>query len=85
MPRPPRIADGATGASIPKRPAAKKQNGHVPNNDDAVSRKAYEIYQSRGGDHGRDLDDWFEAEKQLRSSVPPKAPRKTKTPAKPTS
>ena len=26
---------------------------------------AYHLYQSRGGDDGRDLDDWLEAERQL--------------------
>jgi hypothetical protein len=31
-----------------------------------VQRKAFEIYVKRGGGHGRDLDDWFEAERQLR-------------------
>jgi len=31
-----------------------------------VARRAYEIYQSRGGNHGADLDDWLEAERQLK-------------------
>ena len=28
-----------------------------------VPGKAYELYEKRGHEHGRDLDDWFEAEK----------------------
>ena len=30
------------------------------------AKRAYEIYQSRGGQHGGDFDDWLEAERQLR-------------------
>jgi DUF2934 family protein len=28
-----------------------------------IEKKAYEIYQKRGREHGKDLDDWLEAEK----------------------
>ena len=31
-----------------------------------VERRAYEIYLQRGGQDGRDLEDWLEAERQLR-------------------
>jgi hypothetical protein len=31
-----------------------------------IAEEAYAIYQSRGGHHGRDLDDWIEAERRLR-------------------
>jgi|GEM_PF-745055 hypothetical protein len=30
-----------------------------------ISKKAYELYQSRGLTHGRDLEDWFEAERVI--------------------
>lgn len=30
---------------------------------------AYELYVARGGVHGRDLDDWLEAEKQVRKEL----------------
>lgn len=36
-----------------------------PSYDD-IARAAYERYLSRGGDHGRDFDDWLEAERELR-------------------
>ena len=32
---------------------------------DLVARRAYERYQQRGGEHGRDQQDWFEAEREL--------------------
>lgn len=27
-----------------------------------IKKKAYEIYEKRGREHGKDLDDWLEAE-----------------------
>jgi hypothetical protein len=31
-----------------------------------IQRRAYELYLRRGGQDGRDLEDWLEAERQLR-------------------
>ncbi|MEE9442857.1 MAG: DUF2934 domain-containing protein [candidate division Zixibacteria bacterium] len=31
-----------------------------------VEKVAYSLYQNRGADNGRDIDDWFEAENRLR-------------------
>ena len=63
MPRTPKPTNGAAGPANTKHPSStKKANGPSP---DDVARRAYEIYQSRGGDHGADFDDWVEAERQL--------------------
>ena len=35
--------------------------------DDAIARRAYEIYQERGGGDGADVDDWLQAEREIRS------------------
>jgi hypothetical protein len=32
---------------------------------DAVARRAYEIYQERGGNQGSELEDWLQAEREL--------------------
>jgi len=32
-----------------------------------IAQRAYELYQQRGGAHGRDLDDWLTAERELRN------------------
>lgn len=32
----------------------------------AIAARAHELYEARGGEPGRDHDDWFEAERQLR-------------------
>ncbi|PYN87611.1 MAG: hypothetical protein DMD87_13035 [Candidatus Rokuibacteriota bacterium] len=37
-----------------------------------IANRAFEIYISRGGVHGHDVGDWFEAERQLRTELQPK-------------
>jgi len=34
-----------------------------------IACRAYEIYQERGSEPGRDLDDWLRAERQLRTRL----------------
>jgi hypothetical protein len=34
---------------------------------DEIAEEAYKIYLGRGGEHGRDLEDWLEAERRLTS------------------
>lgn len=31
----------------------------------SVAHRAYEIFEARGGEHGRDQEDWFAAEREL--------------------
>jgi hypothetical protein len=31
-----------------------------------IARRAYERYEARGGEHGRDQEDWFNAEQDLK-------------------
>lgn len=66
MPRANKPANGSSDTSKPAR-TPKKSNGAAEpfNHSDAVARRAYEIYQRRGGNHGADLDDWLEAEREL--------------------
>ena len=37
----------------------------TPPSPDEIAAEAYAIYQSRGGEHGRHEDDWFEAERRV--------------------
>ena len=41
-----------------------------------IARRAFELYCSRGGQHGQDLEDWLRAERELLSTAPamPTAP-----------
>lgn len=34
--------------------------------DSEIARRAYELYQERGGEHGLADDDWFRAEQEVR-------------------
>jgi Protein of unknown function (DUF2934) len=36
--------------------------------DAEIARRAFEVYCARGGQHGRDLDDWLQAERELRTA-----------------
>lgn len=38
-----------------------------------IAQRAYELYQLRGGDPGREFDDWLEAEREVLSALPPTA------------
>jgi hypothetical protein len=40
-----------------------------PVTDEDVARRAYELYRDRGWGHGHDVDDWLQAERELRPSV----------------
>jgi len=51
-------------------------DGQLPSSDgpqtdtsqpDLISRRAYERFQLRGSEHGRDQDDWLEAERELKA------------------
>jgi hypothetical protein len=34
-----------------------------------IARRAYEFFLSRGSEHGRDLDDWLRAERELQPKL----------------
>jgi hypothetical protein len=33
-----------------------------------LERRAFELYEQRGGEHGHDWDDWLEAEREIRGA-----------------
>jgi hypothetical protein len=47
-------------------PALDKATGLT---DRDVARRAFEIFCERGCEHGHDLDDWLQAEREVRGSV----------------
>jgi len=53
-------------------PPRAEQIGDVPETE--VARRAYELYEQRGGADGHDVDDWLLAERELglagRSTAP---------------
>jgi hypothetical protein len=58
-----RAAD-ADGASASEVAAEGRERNDVT--DDQVARRAYELFVERGGEHGRDHEDWARAERELR-------------------
>ena len=46
-----------------------KSNETATPNDDAIAKRAYELYLQRGSVPGHELDDWLEAEAQLSSEA----------------
>ncbi len=52
-----------TSATSGLRP--KKQTKLAVGIEDAIRRRAYELYVHRGGEPGRDLEDWLRAEEEL--------------------
>ena len=48
-----------------KQTEAKKSSAGTKPNTEAVAKRAYEKFLKRGGQHGSDLQDWYEAEQEL--------------------
>ena len=72
------MAKTATRASDPRANAASrsvrapaKQSATVAESDTA--RLAFERFCQRGGHHGHDVDDWLQAERELRGASKPVA------------
>ena len=40
-----------------------------PNLEEEIRRRAYELYEERGREHGHDLDDWVRAEAEITGTV----------------
>ena len=34
-----------------------------------ISQRAFELYELRGGAHGHEVEDWLEAERQIRAEI----------------
>jgi hypothetical protein len=54
---------------MPATPRATQRNAktHVVTHvrADDIRRRAYSLFQARGSEHGRDVEDWFVAEAEL--------------------
>ena len=43
-------------------------SGVTPSSHGLIARRAYELFLQRGGEHGRDREDWLTAERELLAS-----------------
>jgi hypothetical protein len=58
----------ATERTSRKRSSASDNVLRMPGSDprrDEIARRAYEIFLSRGSNHGRDFEDWLQAEREV--------------------
>ena len=61
----------------PKRPPSRKSPARAPSNANAkelalferIAQRAYELYEQRGGQAGSELEDWLQAEREIRSAA----------------
>jgi hypothetical protein len=67
------VSGGAMAPSSPLGQASATGSGTAASSGregtpslDQIAQRAYEIYQSRGGTDGQDMEDWLQAERELR-------------------
>ena len=53
-------------AQLPTASSGKVDGQNSSTPQEHVARRAYEIYQARGGQHGHHHDDWTQAERELK-------------------
>jgi Protein of unknown function (DUF2934) len=53
-----RPASGRTAQTGEKEPRLRR-----------IARRAHELYESRGGTHGNDLQDWLRAEREIDAEI----------------
>jgi hypothetical protein len=61
-----------TSAARNRRRSDKNPGRAAPNGGaitDRVALRAYERFLARGGEHGRDVEDWLEAEREIASGL----------------
>ena len=46
----------------------RNESAPVSPTHDEIARRAYELFEERGGEPGREWEDWFVAERELRNA-----------------
>ena len=57
-----------TARTPSKPPSSMGHENPTPNVEDQVRRRAYELYEQRGIEHGHDVDDWLRAEEEIKQT-----------------
>ena len=52
--------------AAPAAPSKTKSKVPAAPSFEAIAQRAYEIFQARGGEHGRHDEDWKQAERELK-------------------
>ena len=58
--------DEGTATAVDSAPKSPAQQVTVTDSD--VARRAYDLYVARGCEDGHDVEDWLQAERELRAS-----------------
>ena len=59
--------NGLSGAGIAQQPPMVSSD---PEFHAQVARRAYDLFERRGGDPGSEVEDWLEAERQVQEDLP---------------
>jgi Protein of unknown function (DUF2934) len=51
-----------------KAPTSVQHENPVPSVEDEIRRRAYELYEQRGREDGRDQEDWLRAEEEIKQA-----------------
>ena len=57
----------ATDRAMKVSPAEPDRAAAVVSSPEQIAARAFELYLARGGEPGRELEDWFRAEAELRN------------------
>lgn len=63
--RPQAAEKSSVKESAAKASAVKASTANSPSLSQSIAERAYQIWQERGCQHGRDKEDWLAAEKEL--------------------
>ena len=58
-------------ATVADRSAKVLTDGSANVTEHDIVRRAYDLYKQRGCEHGHDVDDWLQAERELRAGSTP--------------
>ena len=58
----------ARASVLPRKRQTQPAEEALPNLEDRIRNRAYEIYVLRGGQSGSELDDWLQAEAELQAT-----------------
>jgi hypothetical protein len=61
----PRPADVSSAREQPRDESVRPRSTDTRPDADRIAQRAYERYEARGREDGRDQEDWFEAEREL--------------------
>ena len=62
------MAETKKKSRAPRKPRPDATRTLTPDDHDAIRSRAYELYQARGGEPGREMEDWARAEEELTRS-----------------